>query len=511
MRDGARLLRNIGSNYAQDVLLAIISLVLTPFIYLRLGAAGAGVIGLTGASTGLLRLLDIGLAHAVARFVSRSVALEDKDEVNRVVTTAMVLYALLGLLAFGIVAALGFFFLDALGVPSSEQPEARWVFLFAGASLLVRFPGNALEGALRGLQRFELANVAPLADRIVYAVSVAVVLGWFGWGLAAVGCCVFVGSIVEQIVRLFNIRAAYASLRIGWTWFSVRTAREMLGFGTLASMTQVTSFLEQTVLRFLLSAALGSAVLAKYHVVMTVASLVPQLAIGVTSVIMPFASRYHAVNDGERLRRLLLDGSKLVLAMVLPAVVWVVVMSRLILLTWVGVEMESWSVMLQCMMLVLATDRLCGSGDMVLMGMGRVRATGVAYVTSSVIAIGLLTALLWGTDVGVYSVPVALGTGILLRRTVVLVKMCRAATVRVGRYVWGVLAPSLACAAAVGALLGVARHYWFGPGWASLIVSALLSGAVHLSATWLIVLTREQRETAIAWLRPRRASGVAPS
>ncbi len=509
MKDGARLLRNIGSNYVQDVLLAIISLFLTPFIYLRLGAAGAGGIGLTGASTGLLRLLDIGLAHAVARFVSRSVALEDKDEVNRVVTTAMALYVCLGLVAFGIVAALGAFCLGALGVSELEQPAARWVFLFAGMSLAVRFPGNALEGALRGLQRFDLANVAPLADRIVYAACVTIVLAWFGWGLAAVGCCVFIGSIVEQLVRVFSVRAAYRSLRIGWEWVSLRTAREMLGFGTMASMTQIASFLEQTVLRFLVSAALGSAVLAKYHLVMTVVGLVPQLSIGVKSVIMPFASRYHAINDGERLRRLLLDGSKLVLAMVLPAVVWVVVMARPILLTWVGVDMESWSFMLQCMMAAFAADRFCGSGDMVLMGMGRVRATGVAYVTGSVFAISLLTVLLWGTDVGVYSVPVALSAGILIRQSVVLMRMCRAAAVSVGRYVWSVLAPSLACAVVVGALLTVARNYWFGPGWTSLIASALLSGAVQLSATWLIVLSREQRETAIAWLRPGRTSGVA--
>ena len=230
----------------------------------------------------------------------------------------------------------------------------------------------------------------------------------------------------------------------------------------------------------------------------------PQLAIRspASSCLSPVVT---AVNDGERLRRLLLDG-QIVLAMVLPAVVWVAI-AKPILLTWVG-RHGALGFMLQCMMVVLAADRFCGSGDMVLMGMGQVRAAGVAYLTSSVLAMNLLTVLLWWTDVGVYSVPAALSVE-SDPAGVVLMRMCRGVAVSVGRYVGRARAASLAMCGRRGAILSIARHYWFGPGWTSLIASALLSGTVHLIATWLMVMTREQRGTALAWLRPGRASGVA--
>jgi len=501
MKQGPRLLWNIATNYAREVLLALISLVINPFMFHRLGEVGYGVIALTGSTTGLLRLLDLGLAHAVSRFVGRAAALHDQDEINRVVSTAMAVYAGLGILAMGITAGVGWWFAGPLGIPGEVSEPARWVFLLTGISIAIRFPGNALEGALRALQRFDLANGALVVDRVVYALAVGLALGLMEKGIISAAVCLIVGTTASQVVRVMGTKAACPDLRIGARWMSATAARRMFGFGAWASLTQISSFLEQTAFRFILSAALTSTVVGVYHLVMVVVGTLRQMLIGVTSVIMPVASKYEALNEKERMRRLLIDGSKLVMAVSMPAAVWIAVMAEPILQTWVGPKMVPWSGLLTWMTLVSAVEMLTGSGNMVLMGAGRVNRMGMAYTVSSVAACVVLAVLLAFTSMGLYASVVALGVGILIRRAVITSEMCRFVGVTVWAYTVEVISPGLRCAAITLLALILARERLFGPDWGSLIVSAALTVVVHGAGTWWIVLDPARRGMVWAWVR----------
>jgi len=493
MRQGVLILWNALTNYAREAILLVLTLVVNPFLYHRLGADAFGVVALTGNTVGFFYLLDIGMGHAVARFVSKYAALSEVQRVRAVVSTAVVVYVFLGAVVTVLVGGLGLFLLPQIGVPASVQVEARWVIVLLGLGLGLRFVGYAFEGTLRGLQRFDICNLALLAERVVYAGTSMLVVGVWKQGLLAVGYCLLGSLVVVDLIWLLGAFAVYPSLQVRLGSVSRAALGEMLRFGALAALTQVTSFLERTATPFLISSFFTSTVLGHYNLVMVVVTLQLRLATAVSVVVMPAASRLEALNEGAALKRLVLDGSRAVLGLVVPSAIWMMVMAAPLLETWIGPTLGPYSGLLVGLAAVQLVDSLCGVGDMVLLGMGRARPVGGAYLVSSALMIGVLMPLLWATPLGLYAVPVAMTLGVLIRRWVLLAQVCRAVRATVSEYVLRVLAPlGLASVFTAGALF-VLRAGLPARGWGPVLLSAAVGGTVHLAVSWWVVLRSAER------------------
>ena len=499
MRQSLRIVWNVATSYAKEAVLVVLALILNPYLFHKLGDKAYGVIALTGVTAGFLYLLDVGMGHAVARYVSKNVALEDKAKVSEVVSSALAIYTVIGLVAFAIIACIGLFFLPRLGVPTEVLAPARWVILFMAVALLIRFMCYAFEGTLRGLQRFDVSNAAYLVERLVYAGGAFVAVGLLGQGLVAVGFSLFLGFLVANVVRFVAVFKVYQGLRVGWGLASWNTAIEMLKFGGLAAFTQLASFFEKTGVPLVLSASLGSTVLGYYNLVMVAAMMQVRLATAVNVVIMPVASKFETLAEEERLRRLLIDGGRAVLTIVVPAAVWMMVMARSLLVTWVGEDLAPFARLLVIMAAVELLDLICAVGNQVLVGMGAVRRLGVIYLLTSAFNLGCLAVLLRVTDWGIYCVPAALGTGILIRRTTILHHMCVKVGITSWRYIREVLLPVFGAGLLTAATLIFAQKLLPDAGWGMILLSIAIGGTVHLAASWLIVVSSAERRRLIGW------------
>ncbi len=503
MKQRTRIAWNILTNYTRHAVFVAVALVVNPFLFHRLGADGYGVIALMGSTGGLLYFLDVGMAHAISRFVSKYATLEEPHAVNRIINTAIAVYTVVGLASLAVLTGVGFFLLASLGVPESVVEPGRWVFVLAGVSLAVRFPGNAFEGALKGLQRFDLSNAAQLVDRVVYASCVLVALGLCGLGLVSVAFSLVIGSVASQVVRFAGLCLAYRKLELRWGLVSWQAFTEMLRFGILAFLTQVSAFLEGTAGRFIISAALTSTVLGAYSLVMVVVGLLSQMRISIASVVMPVASKYEALQDQHKLQRLLVDGSRLVLAVVLPAAIWIMVMGKPILVTWIGPEMAAFGTVLTLMAAVQTVDLLNGVGYMVLIGIGEVRILGWTYLVGSVVGVTLLAVLVWGTNFGIYSAVVGIGASVVIRRSVVMVHMCRRVGMTTWTFVRRALLPAIASGVPAAGVAVTTRMYVFDTGWLALVCSAALTGTTYIATAWFFVLHHEERQWVVGMIRSR--------
>lgn len=501
MSQNASLLKNFGLNFGRELILVAIALLLNPYLFHRLGADGFGVVALTGSTAGLLRLLDAGMAHALARFVSRRHALDDREGVHAVVSTGLAVYVVSGLVACAIVAIGGTRYSAALGVPEPLREPAGIVFVLTGISLALRFPGNAFEGALRGLQRFDLSNAAQLADRVVYALSCVVALSLLDRGLVAVGASLLLGAAVAQVVRIVSLRHAFGELKIGPSRVTRAALGEMFGFGLLAFLTQAASFLEKTVGRVLVSAFLGAAALGVYALLITVTMLLFRGMAALTNVVLPMASRLEATSDRDGLRALWIDGSRMAFALVVPAGTWVLVAAGPILSLWVGPELAVHAPLLVALVGIQLLELSAGTGNVLLVGGGRAAAVGVPYVVGSALATAVLWALLAWTGQGLWAVVVSTAAGMLVRRAALFAALRRELDVPLRVYARRALLPATVCALPAGAAAWAvlrATGAYAGTAPTPLHAAALLASgaatlAVFAACAWVVALDAGER------------------
>jgi O-antigen/teichoic acid export membrane protein len=500
MRQSLRIIWNAFTNNARVIILMLVALVLNPFLFHRLGEDAYGVIALANATTGFFFLLDIGMAHAVTRFVSRYAAVDDLDKLSEVVSTALAVYLVLGLLVFSVVGALAMFLLAELGVPETVRPEARWMIGLVGLGLGVRFACYAFEGTLRGLQRFDLCNLAAVGERLAYALGALLVVGVWQRGLVTLGICLFGSIVAANVARFVSLYLVCPGLQVRARLVSSAILKEMLGFGGFAALTQVSSFMEKTGTQFVISAVLGSTVLGFYSLLMVVVALQMRMAVATNTVVMPVASRLETLRETEKLTELVLLGSRGVLTMVVPCAVWMMVMAEPLLLTWVGPSLAVYAPLLVGLAAVELLDLIGGVGNMVLLGMGKARNVGLTYISTSILVMVVLIVLLSMTSLGLFSVVWAWLFGVVIRRTVILLYLCRVLQMTWWLYLRGVLLPVGVTGLVTALSLWVLRQVLPVPSWWSILTSIAVGGTVHLAVSSVVVLTGKERQRLITEL-----------
>ena len=93
---GKALVRGATARLTAQFVASFIGLALLPFIIESLGKRLFGAWILVGTMIGYYGLLDLGLASAVSRFVSRELGRGDKEEANRYIAAAFYVFCVCG-------------------------------------------------------------------------------------------------------------------------------------------------------------------------------------------------------------------------------------------------------------------------------------------------------------------------------------------------------------------------------------------------------------------------------
>jgi O-antigen/teichoic acid export membrane protein len=483
--------RNVGTRYLAIILDGAIGLVLLPFNVSHLGPSAYGLWALTSSITWFFGVLDLGYGGALVKFIAQYRAWRDRSALNEIVSTVGVIFTALGAVCFAVTALIAWRVDSFFNLQPEQARTARDVLLIVGAYLSVRFPLAIFGAVVYGFQRYYLNNAVGIGTSLVVAaVNVAVLTA--GQGLVALVAAITAVRLLSLGLLAWNAYRAFPGLQVRPSLFRRARLREVTGFSVYMLVLDWSAKLNYSTDAIVIGAMLSTTAVAVWTVGQRLSQAVQQLTNQLNDALFPNVVDSDAAQRHDRLQMILINGTKLSLALAAPVCLGLIVLAESLIQNWVGPQFSASVLPTQILLSVVLVRISTASANLILRGAGQHQL--LTYTNATTAVVNLLMSIALIRPFGL--VGVALGTLIPVTVAAVFVlypAACRRVDVPLGRPLMQGIVPALwpAVIMTMG-LLWVARRL---PPASFLEVALLLAagGVVYLGLFVGLALDGEER------------------
>lgn len=400
-----RVLRGTLSNYVGQFITLVTGFLLTPFVISQVGATAYGLWVLVGSVVAYGTLFDFGIWGAVVKYVAEYRARGETDRARSLAATALTLHTLLGLIAVALSALLAPIFPDLFNVPPADRATATGLVFLSGLGIGVSIPCTTSVAVLRGLHRFDLANVISAGGTLLTAAATVAALLLDGGVVGMVAVAIPI-TVLMQVPSVWLVYRIAPELRFGWRGAKRSLVRKVVSFGSPLFVMQAAGRLETKTDEIVIGAFLPISAITPYALARRLSEMAPLLTQQFVKVLLPLASELQANTDWVRLRALYTTGTRLTLAIFVPIGCTIAMLARPILTIWVGPAFAESASLVAILTLAGLIDASQWPASSMLQGTARHRALAAMSAGSAVANLALSIVLV--RDLGLTGV--ALGT-----------------------------------------------------------------------------------------------------
>jgi O-antigen/teichoic acid export membrane protein len=467
---------------------------------------------LVGSVTLHFSVLDLGYGGSLVKFVAQYRAHRDSRALNEIASTMFFVLAGFGLAAYA-VAAIVAFHLGAVfpRITPEQVATGRWLLLIIGIHVALSFPFGIYGGITSGFQRYDANNVVAIAASVaVAAVNAALLVA--GFGLVTLVACTTAVRVVAFFVYRLNAYRVYPELRIRPTLFRRERLREVTGFSVYSAAIDWANKLNYQLDELVVGMFMGSAAVAVWAVAERIVSGTQRLTNQLNGVLFPVIVDSDASDNRHRLQQILLLGTRLSLATVLPIGVALICLADPLVRSWTGHDMRGAIPVLQILAVAVVIRVGNATGNTLLKGAGRHRLVAFSNLGAGLVNILLSVLLvrqygLVGVAVGTL-VPIALTAGLILNPAA-----CRRVGLPQTRLLTHAVLPTVWPAAVMAAVLILLRDISSGT-FLAVALAAACGGVVYLALFFGIAVGRRDRALYLAKAREligrNRRAGIVP-
>ena len=397
--------RNVSTRYLTIFVDGVIGLVLLPFNVSHLGRSAYGLWALTTSVTWYFGVLDLGYGSALVKFIAQYRAWRDRTALNEILSTISLVFAGLGVLCFVVTVLLAWRIDSLFNIEPSQVPTAQYVLLIVGVYLSVRFPLSVFGAVVYGFQRYYLNNAASICTSLVVAAVNVAVLG-AGHGLVALVASITTVRILSLGLFAWNAYRAFPGLHLRPSLFRRARLEEVTGFSVYMFVLDWAAKLNYSSDTIVIGALLDTTAVAVYTVGLRLSQLAQQLTNQLNEALFPNVIDSDALQRQDRLQMIMVQGTKLSLALAAPLCLGLIALADALINSWVGPKFSA-SVLPAQILLTVVLVRISTSGaNLILKGAGQHRLLTYTNTTAAIVNVSLSIAL--ARSIGL--VGVALGT-----------------------------------------------------------------------------------------------------
>jgi len=503
-----RYRRNVVSTYITTTVLALVGLVTTPILARELGKEAYGIWVLVGSFALYLELLEFGFGKATPKFVAEYAARGDTRGLRATVATSFWILAALGAIAVVVGAVVAAVFPSLFGVSPGLATASQVLILVILLDLSISIPSDTFGGVLVGLQRFYLINVTVALVALVQAIGWTIVL-LNGGGLVELGIVTVALSLCGQLARYLLARRYVSGASISPRLVDRTLARRFTGISVWFFVLDISKVALIRLDTVVVGLAVGVGAAGVYAVGQRLTLALEQLIDPLTKTFFAHSSALSAGEDHEGLRRSLLVGTRLSLAVAAPIALALAFLADPLLDLWLGSDFAEAGTVVVLLAASVTIAALTRTGLLMLQGAGHVRVPalfmgGEAILNLTLSVILARTMGLQGVALGTLIAVVVANLGCFYPY------MCRQFGLSIGG-----LSATLARAHLPALVVAVLTGWGIAalePTGVLLAPAALAIAGSYLAVFWFSGMTAEERERVVALVRrvrSRRADGVA--
>jgi len=409
--------RNVSTRYLGILIEAVLGFVVLPFNIAHLGQSAYGLWMLTASITAYFSVLDLGYGGALVKFVAQYRARRDVGALNEILSTTFAVFATFGAITY-LVAIVIAVYMGALFQLTPEQIHTgRVVMLIISLSVAVGTAFSVFGAVINGFQRYDLNNIVGAAAAVITAVvNVAVLLA--GYGLIELVAATTLVRLLSYVVYRANAYRVFPALQIRLRWFRRERLREVTALSVYMLLIDWANKLNYSIDALVIGAFLDTSAVAVWVVGQRLAEVVQRLTNQLNDVLFPNIVDHDTAERNDRLQAILIQGTRLSLATVIPTAGPMMLMAAPLVRAWVGPEFAGSVIVLQLLSLTVIVRIGTATASTLLKGAGEHRLVAFANVAAAIVNVAMSIALmkalgLVGVAVGTL-VPVCLASLLVL-------------------------------------------------------------------------------------------------
>lgn len=485
------IFRNVSVNYLVTGTELLIGLFMLPFNVAHLGQAAYGLWVLAASVTVYFSMLDMGYGVAQVRFAAHYRAKGDTEALNQIASTMFYVFTAVGLLTYVIAILLALNLENFFSLTPVQAATGRTVLLLISAYVALGFPFSVFGGIVNGFQRTYLNGVVAFITAIVVAIVNVVVLK-AGYGLVELVVATTTVRILSYFAYALNAYRVFPALSIRIRSFRWVRLREVTGFSVFILLIDLANKLNYSTDTIVIGIFMSTVAVAIWAVAQRLIEIVQRITDQLNSALFPVVVDSSTVQDTARLQKILLQGTRLSLAMVIPLATGLGLLSRHVVTSWVGPDFAGSVPIIHILSIAVALRVGNATSAMILKGSGEHRLLALANIVMAVSNL-LLSLLLvqWyglvGVAIGTLVPLVAISLMVIFPAACRRVEMRRFEVIR--NAVWPAAWPALVMA---GFLL-ITRDR-FEPRWPWLFLQLALAGTIYAGLFLRFAISDTERE-----------------
>jgi O-antigen/teichoic acid export membrane protein len=495
----SRLINNAIFNLFGTVWPILLGLITTPYIVRGLGLEPYGVLVLVSAVLGYVLLLDLGLDASLVKYVAQYRAVENFEILRTYIGTALIIYAIVGLVGCLIIGGLAYPLVGLLKIAPDLRPVAQFAFYVGAVGFFVNLISGAFRAVITGFQRYDLSNVINVLSGTIQAIGTVVIL-WQGFWLKEVVLFQLAVGLAKLglYVHLSSRLMPGALFRLA---FAPTILKNLMNFGLMTFINRTAGLLLFQFDRTYIGFVLGGASITYYSIPDNLGRQMHGLPASATLASFPLASELASTQQNQTVRRLYLRGLKWTVVLAFSMTAVLVALSFKVLYYWMGPEFARISAIPLCLLLIsYCVFALTAIPSRIVDGMGLPRYN--ALFASVTAALNLISCILLIPRWGILGAAIANTVPVVTVPLYLAFVEGRILGIKTIHHWFSVYIPSLGAASLTFLLVYLIQYYWVN----NLIQVAIAAGlGMIIFAAWAFVFGvfgEEDKKSLLEFLDP---------